>query len=224
MTPSNELSNREQEVLEQLLAGKSNKMIAASLHISVRTVEFHLKNIYAKHQVGSRTELILKLGQSTVVGQEGDAENRDTPDARHWVTSIREAVSRNSEELRMKITVDEDARDGSRPMTFQESIVTCLTSYAEFRGRASRPEFWWFALFVLLVATALTYISEALGSVFLIATLLPFLAAGARRLRDIGYSPWWLLFLLVPVGGIVVLSYFWALPSTDPLLDKTSSV
>lgn len=59
------LSQREEEVVELLLQGKSNKQIAAALHISERTVEFHLKNIYAKCKVNSRVELILELGKST---------------------------------------------------------------------------------------------------------------------------------------------------------------
>lgn len=59
------LSNREWDVLKLLLQGKSNKLIASSLGISNRTVEFHLKNIYAKFQVSSRIELILKLGNAT---------------------------------------------------------------------------------------------------------------------------------------------------------------
>ena len=46
MAQSLELSSREWEVVNQLLEGKSNKEIAAALHISVRTVEFHLKNVY----------------------------------------------------------------------------------------------------------------------------------------------------------------------------------
>ena len=83
------LSNREWDVLKLLLQGKSNKMIASSLGISNRTVEFHLKNIYAKFQVSSRIELILKLGdatgrlyvqklgKSTVAGMGEIAENRD---------------------------------------------------------------------------------------------------------------------------------------------------
>jgi len=61
----NQLSGREREVVKHLLQGKSNKMIAASLHISKRTVEFHLKNIYTKLHVTSRIELILKLVNST---------------------------------------------------------------------------------------------------------------------------------------------------------------
>jgi len=51
-----------------LLAGKSNKMIAHALGIAERTVEFHLKNIYAKYQVNSRMELALRLRESTVAG------------------------------------------------------------------------------------------------------------------------------------------------------------
>jgi DNA-binding CsgD family transcriptional regulator len=61
MTESQHLSNREWEVVELLLKGKSNKLIAVSLGISTRTVEFHLKNIYAKTKVRSRMELVLKL-------------------------------------------------------------------------------------------------------------------------------------------------------------------
>ena len=65
MIPDVQLSKREKEVLKLVLQGKSNKQIALSLDISVRTVEFHLKNIYAKFQVSSRIELILKLGHAT---------------------------------------------------------------------------------------------------------------------------------------------------------------
>ena len=64
MIPDVQLSKREKEVLKLVLQGRSNKQIAWSLGISVRTVEFHLKNIYAKFQVNSRIELILKLGQA----------------------------------------------------------------------------------------------------------------------------------------------------------------
>ena len=45
--------------------GKSNKQIALTLGISGSTVEFHLKNVYAKLDVHSRAEAILKLGKST---------------------------------------------------------------------------------------------------------------------------------------------------------------
>ena len=53
MIPDVQLSKREMEVVELVLQGKSNKQIASSLVISVRTVEFHIKNIYAKFHVSS---------------------------------------------------------------------------------------------------------------------------------------------------------------------------
>ena len=65
------LSRRERHVVDLLLQGKSNKQIALSLGISERTVEFHLNNIYAKLHVGSRVELVLKLGE----GKGGNSGN-----------------------------------------------------------------------------------------------------------------------------------------------------
>ncbi|GAB4400693.1 MAG: hypothetical protein OHK003_26490 [Anaerolineales bacterium] len=55
---------REKEVIELLLKGKSNKQIAQALGVSVRTVEFHLSNIYARLDARSRTEAVLKLSET----------------------------------------------------------------------------------------------------------------------------------------------------------------
>ena len=220
MAQSDNLSSREWQVANLLLEGKSNKLIASSLGISESTVEFHLKNIYAKFQVSSRMELVIKLGQSTVAGKGEIAENRDWLNLRNWAASLREIVSKFSEELKMANEINSNTHSEASPLTFYESIRVCLAKYAEFNGRASRSEFWWFTLFVTLVASALTYLSETLGSVFLIAILLPLLAAGTRRLRDSGKSAWWQLFLLAP-GGIVIVGVLWALPPASSLPDET---
>ncbi len=53
------LSDREHEILDLLAQGLSNKMIAARLYLSVRTVEGHLANIYSQLGVHSRTEAML---------------------------------------------------------------------------------------------------------------------------------------------------------------------
>jgi DNA-binding NarL/FixJ family response regulator len=52
------LTSREQEVLQELLLGKSNREIAAALYITENTVKTHAKNIYSKYDVRSRAELI----------------------------------------------------------------------------------------------------------------------------------------------------------------------
>lgn len=62
-TETNPLSEREKDVARILLQGKSNKQIALELGITTRTVEFHLRNIYTKLGVASRTEAILKLAE-----------------------------------------------------------------------------------------------------------------------------------------------------------------
>jgi DNA-binding CsgD family transcriptional regulator len=64
MAQQNLFSEREKEVVGLLLQGKSNKQIALALGISESTVEFHLKNIYIKLQVSSRTEAVLKFSES----------------------------------------------------------------------------------------------------------------------------------------------------------------
>ena len=57
------LSPREREILDLLAKGFRYKEIAAQLFISVETVRKHIRNIYGKLQVTSRTEALLKTNQ-----------------------------------------------------------------------------------------------------------------------------------------------------------------
>jgi len=93
-------------------------------------------------------------------------------------------------------------------MTFSESIQACFSKYADFNGRAKRPEYWWFALFVFLVSLGLGIVSDIVSALFSLATLLPSLAVGARRLHDTKRSGWWQLLWLVPVIGWIVVIVF----------------
>ncbi len=95
-------------------------------------------------------------------------------------------------------------------MTFGESISTCFKKYVVFDGRASRSEFWWFALFTFVASLVLGFVSQALSSLFSLAVLLPSLAVGARRLHDTDRSAWFLLLWLVPVVGWLIL-LVWAI-------------
>lgn len=56
MKTLSELTPRELEILQLILAGYTNKAIAAEIFISEKTVEFHLDNIYTK--LGVRTRLM----------------------------------------------------------------------------------------------------------------------------------------------------------------------
>lgn len=99
-------------------------------------------------------------------------------------------------------------------MQFQEAVKVCFSKYADFSGRASRPEYWWFVLFVLLAGTAASMVNDTLGALVGLATLLPSLAAATRRLHDTERSGWWQLISLVPVLGLVVLIVFLAQQGT----------
>jgi two-component system, LuxR family, response regulator DctR len=57
-----QLTQREQEVMHQILAGKLNKVIADELGIAMRTVEVHRSHIFEKMQVRSAVELSQVLG------------------------------------------------------------------------------------------------------------------------------------------------------------------
>jgi len=93
-------------------------------------------------------------------------------------------------------------------MTFTESIKTCFSKYADFDGRASRSEYWWFVLFIVLVGIGLSMVSEALAGVFYLGTLLPSIAAAARRLHDTNRSGWLQLIALIPIIGWLIVLYF----------------
>ncbi|NRB01444.1 MAG: DUF805 domain-containing protein, partial [Rhodobacteraceae bacterium] len=47
-------------------------------------------------------------------------------------------------------------------MTFQKSIRTCFSKYVTFSGRASRSEYWWFMLFLLLGSIAATIVNSVI--------------------------------------------------------------
>ncbi len=58
--PTEALSKREQELLDLISKGQHNKQVSDNLGISVETVRTHLRNIYEKLQVNSRTEAVIK--------------------------------------------------------------------------------------------------------------------------------------------------------------------
>lgn len=97
----------------------------------------------------------------------------------------------------------------------QRAVKTCLTKYADFNGRAARPEFWWFVLAQIVVGFILNMVLPILGGLFSLAMLLPSLAAGARRLHDIGKSGWLQLLGIIPIIGWILLIY-WASQPGQP--------
>jgi len=101
-------------------------------------------------------------------------------------------------------------------VTFIESIQTCFRKYAEFDGRASRSEFWWWGLFVLLISMGAQIIGDTAAALVALGTLLPYLAVSARRLHDIDRSGWWQLIGFIPLVGWAIMIYWCVRESTTP--------
>ncbi|MBX3631669.1 MAG: DUF805 domain-containing protein [Simplicispira sp.] len=99
-------------------------------------------------------------------------------------------------------------------MDFVTAVKSCLTQYATFSGRATRPEFWWFFLFQILALVVTSMLGDLAYSIAALLLLLPALAVGARRLHDVGRSGWWQLLTLTGIGYLVLL-YWWVQPGKD---------
>lgn len=93
-------------------------------------------------------------------------------------------------------------------MTFQESVRTCFAKYFDFEGDATRSEYWWFVLLIVVVGFTLAILSRFLSGVFSLLTIIPAISAATRRLHDTNRTGWWQLLVFVPIIGTLVLAYF----------------
>lgn len=119
-------------------------------------------------------------------------------------------------------------------MGFLEAVKTCLfRKYADFRGRASRAEYWWFLLFEVVVTMAvpvwygprlfdfpaMLFEPVIAATVIGAALVVPHVAVTVRRFHDTDRSGWWALLYLVDwipgvgwwIGLITTLVLLWFL-------------
>ena len=117
-------------------------------------------------------------------------------------------------------------------LSLPQAVRQCICSYAQFNGRATRAEFWWWVLASNLAIVAAVIVDAILTAVLfafgitiigplafllVIGVLLPSIAVAVRRLHDIGRSGWWLLtwygidfvasLLFVAALGLVVVFF-----------------
>jgi len=98
--------------------------------------------------------------------------------------------------------IEKEHKDKITPI---EAVRLGFVEFGNFTGKATRFEYWWFLIFIVLVMAVATIIHEKVGMIVDVILLVPLVSAGARRLNDVGESVWWQLFLLVPFGQIIVL-------------------
>lgn len=87
-----------------------------------------------------------------------------------------------------------------------------LENYANFNGRARRAEYWWYGLANLILFIIAFILDDLVGialvgpygifyTVLWLATIIPSIAVGVRRMHDVGKSGW---FLLIPIYNFIL--------------------
>lgn len=97
-----------------------------------------------------------------------------------------------------------------RHVTFQDAINLGFRNYFNFSGRAQRAEYWFFILFTIIGSILTTFVDDflfdtgdeggLLTGLFSLATLIPCLSVGWRRLHDTNRSGLW---ILLPYAGLI---------------------
>ena len=96
-------------------------------------------------------------------------------------------------------------------MNFPNAVKSGFRNYANFSGRASRSEYWWWQLFALILSLGVSR-SENLSAIAFFGLILPSFAVAWRRAHDSGRGGFW---NLIPLVGFIV-----ALQATSPELNK----
>ena len=102
-------------------------------------------------------------------------------------------------------------------MSFIDATKSGFIKYVDFKGRASRSEYWYFVLALGLIAILIAFVEISTGMIdsidsegplsiiFSAITILPSLSVAARRLHDRGHSGWNQLWILTIIGIIPIL-------------------
>ena len=102
-------------------------------------------------------------------------------------------------------------------MNFTQAITTGFQKYVTFSGRATRSEYWYWVLALIIGGIITAIIDYAafgistgvdygpVNSIFSVATFLPSLAIAIRRLHDIDRTGWWTLIWFTIIGAFLLI-------------------
>ena len=93
------------------------------------------------------------------------------------------------------------------------AYIDAMRRYFDFRGRASRTEYWMFTLVVFVGAIVALILDAALGNGQNGPPFVTALAVAVRRLHDLDRTGWRVLIGIIPLGALVLL-VFYCQPST----------
>ena len=111
-------------------------------------------------------------------------------------------------------------------MPFMDAVKTCAQKSFTIEGRASRSEYWWFTLFLIIAQIGLTTIDLSLGtplSLLILAMIPASITVMIRRLHDLGKSGWMWFIVIIPLIGALGLLY-WFVSDGQPHANEYGAV
>ena len=95
---------------------------------------------------------------------------------------------------------------GGDKINIIEATTSGFSNIFIWEGRASRSEFWWFYLAIILITFLLTLIDNIVNvgfisivsGIFQLSLSIAFIATSVRRLHDVGLSGWWYFIAFAP--------------------------
>lgn len=117
----------------------------------------------------------------------------------------------NADSNRAKALSDKEKKELQESGTFLGSAKYCMRHYADFKGRATRSQYWMFYLFNVIVIYMLGALSLIIQkpeasipmALYALAIIVPTLAVSSRRFHDCG-KPFWLYVILALTSPLIV--------------------
>lgn len=174
-----------------------NKAMQLVEHSSVGTYvnDTYVNNMTVILQVGDvlifPDQNPIPVGQLLSMGSKHDAQQSQTRNLNYGHSEINNHSSVEPEQHRKPASTD---------VSFGKALGLFFQRYVDFSGRSRRKEYWFMVLWNMIFA-----IIPIVNIFWWIATIIPGWALCVRRLHDIGKSGWFMLLILIPIVGPIVL-------------------
>jgi uncharacterized membrane protein YhaH (DUF805 family) len=149
------------------------------------------------------------IRSDTLVWQEGMED---------WLPYRRAGGTDNAEPMQPHAPIS-NTQDPARSdaNTFLGALKDGFARYVDFKSRSTRPQFWWWTLWSIIISIGAGLVDGVLGAgdsgpiglLVSLAIFLPSIAVAIRRLHDTGRAGWWYLLIFLPIIGWIILIVFY---------------
>ena len=167
--------------------------------------EEDIKSFITQSESPPKKEEIKEIKEEAVIPE--NKENRETDQAKEIYIEKKNERSLDISDSNSDKFENNDNIDNLMAPNLPQAVRICFKKYFDFKGRASRSEYWYFVLFTflgygvgILLGLIAPFLLWLLG-IFVLAILIPAITVAARRLHDVNKSGWYQALPLPP--GII---------------------